>query len=53
MVENERRTNGVMIALTYGPTGSVIYLDGQLAATGDGVRYVPGGDILTNGFSIC
>jgi Concanavalin A-like lectin/glucanases superfamily len=41
-----------MIALTYSPTNTAIYLNGQLATSGDGVRYVPTGDMLTNGFSI-
>ncbi|HXC36976.1 MAG TPA: LamG-like jellyroll fold domain-containing protein [Candidatus Acidoferrales bacterium] len=42
----------VMIDLTYSPTDTALYFDGQLAATGDGVRYVPSGDILTKGFAI-
>ncbi|HXB61072.1 MAG TPA: LamG domain-containing protein [Candidatus Acidoferrales bacterium] len=41
-----------LIVLTYSPTNTSLYLDGELAASGDGVRYVPSGDILTNGFAI-
>ena len=41
-----------MINLTYSRTNTALYIDGQLAATGSGVRYVPGGDPLTNGFAI-
>ncbi len=41
-----------LIDLTYSPTGTAIYINGELAATGGGVRYVPNGDILTNGFAI-
>ncbi|HTV41408.1 MAG TPA: LamG-like jellyroll fold domain-containing protein [Candidatus Sulfotelmatobacter sp.] len=41
-----------MIDVTYSPTDTAIYINGRLAATGDGVLYVPSGDILTNGFSI-
>lgn len=40
------------IVLTFSPTNSLLYLDGQLAASGDGVRYLPSGSILTNGFAI-
>jgi hypothetical protein len=40
------------IVLTYGPTNSFLYLDGQLAASGTGVCYMPSGDGLTNGFAI-
>lgn len=41
-----------MVVLTYSPTNTFIYLDGKLAGSGDGVRYVPRGDLLANGFSI-
>lgn len=41
-----------MVVLTYGPTNTFLYLDGQLAATGDGVRYLPSSNALTNGFAI-
>jgi hypothetical protein len=40
------------IVLTFGPTNSFLYLDGQLAASGKGVCYLPSGDVLTNGFAI-
>lgn len=40
------------IVLTFSPTNSLLYLDGQLAASGDGGRYLPSGSILTNGFAI-
>jgi hypothetical protein len=40
------------VVLTYAPSNSFLYLDGQLAASGDGVRYLPSGNILTNGFAI-
>lgn len=40
------------IVLTFGPTNSFLYLDGQLAASGTGVCYLPSGDALTNGFAI-
>ncbi len=40
------------IALTYSPTGSVLYLDNQLATNGAGVSYYPGPDVLTNGFYV-
>ena len=41
-----------MVVLTFSPSNSFIYLDGQLVASGDGVRYLPSGNTLTNGFSI-
>ncbi len=41
-----------MLDLTYSPSNSFIYVDGQLAASGPGVCYVPSGSILTNGFAI-
>lgn len=40
------------IALTYSPSNSELYLDGQLATNGPGVSILPGADILTNGFSL-
>ncbi len=40
------------IALTYSPTGSALYVDGQLLADGSGVAYFPDADELTNGFRI-
>ena len=40
------------IALTYSPTGSALYVDGQLLANGAGVTYYPNADELTNGFRI-
>ena len=40
------------IALAYSPTGSTLFVDGQLLATGDGVTYFPNADELTNGFRI-
>ena len=41
-----------MVVLTFSPSNSFIYLDGQPAASGSGVQYVPSGNILTNGFAI-
>jgi hypothetical protein len=41
-----------MLSLTYSPTNTALYTNGQLAARGGGVRFVPCGDILTNGFAI-
>jgi hypothetical protein len=41
-----------LIVLTYSPTNTFLYLDGQLAASGAGICYVPSGNILTNGFAI-
>jgi len=40
------------IALTYSPTGSALYVDGQLLAAGAGVTFFPNADELTNGFRI-
>ncbi len=40
------------IALTYSPTGSALYVDGQLLANGAGVTCVPNLNELTNGFRI-
>ena len=41
-----------LIGLTYTPTNSLLYVDGQLATNGLGVSYWPGQDVLTNGFLI-
>ena len=40
------------IELTYSPTDSVLYLDGQWATNGAGVVYFPSTDELANGFRI-
>ena len=40
------------IALTYSPTGSALYVDGQLLANGTGVTHFPNAGELTNGFRI-
>ncbi len=40
------------VALAYSPTGSALFVDGQLQAIGDGVTYFPNADELTNGFRI-
>jgi len=40
------------IALTYSPTGSALFVDGQLLTNGNGVIYFPNSDELTNGFRI-
>jgi alpha-tubulin suppressor-like RCC1 family protein len=40
------------IALTYSPTGSALYVDGQLLADGDGMTYRLNADELTKGFRI-
>ncbi len=40
------------IALAYSPTGTSLFVDGQLLATGDGITYFPNADELTNGFRI-
>jgi hypothetical protein len=41
------------VALTYSPTNSAIYVDGQLATNGSGVLYYPSAAVrATNGFSI-
>jgi sugar lactone lactonase YvrE len=40
------------IALAYSPTGSALFVDGQLLATGDGVTNFPNADELANGFRI-
>lgn len=41
-----------MIALTYSPTNSALYIDGQLATNGLAVTVLPGPNVLTNGFWI-
>ena len=41
------------VALTYSPTNSALYVDGQLATNGSGVVYYPSAAVrATNGFSI-
>jgi DNA-binding beta-propeller fold protein YncE len=40
------------IALTYSPSASALFVDGQQIATGAGVSYFPNADELTNGFRI-
>ncbi len=40
------------IVLTYSPTNSALYLNGQLLTNGSGVAYWPGPDALTNGFFV-
>ena len=40
------------IALAYSPDGTSLFVDGELAATGDGVTYLPNADELANGFRI-
>ncbi len=41
-----------MIALTYSPTNSALYLDGELATNGLAVTYLPDADVLAEGFFI-
>ena len=41
----------VNLVLTYGPTNSLLYYNGQLLTNGSGVSWYPGPDVLTNGFS--
>ncbi len=41
-----------MVAVTYSPTNSALYLDGTLAASGPGVTVYPGLDVLANGFVV-
>jgi Bacterial TSP3 repeat/Concanavalin A-like lectin/glucanases superfamily len=45
-------TNGAFhfVGVTYSPTGSVMYLDGQVAAIGSGISVWPGSEVYTNGF---
>lgn len=38
------------VTLTYTPTNSALYLDGDLATNGTGVTYRPGPDVLADGF---
>lgn len=40
------------IALTYSPTGSALFVDGQLLANGSGVTCFPNADEQTNGFRL-
>jgi hypothetical protein len=40
------------IALTYSPTNSALYLDGELATNGLPVTYLPNSSVLSNGFFI-
>lgn len=40
------------IALTYSPTNTTLYLDGELATNGPPMTNYPGLDVLTNGFYI-
>ena len=40
------------LALTYSPSNSFLYTNGQLCATGSGVAYYPGPAARTNGFTI-
>ena len=41
-----------LISLTYSVTNTALYIDGELAASGDGVLYVPNASVLTNGFFV-
>jgi hypothetical protein len=41
-----------LLALTYSPTNSILYLDGDPVTNGLPVTYGPGPDVLTNGFFI-
>ena len=41
-----------LISLTYSTTNTALYIDGQLAASGDGVLYLPNASVLTNGFFV-
>jgi hypothetical protein len=41
-----------LIALTYSPTNTALYLDAALVTNGPGMAVWPGPDVLTNGFSI-
>lgn len=40
------------IALAYSATNCALYLDGSLAASGDGVTLLPAPDVVTNGFFV-
>ena len=37
------------VALSYSPTNSAIYVDGEIPASGSGIAYWPGLNVLTNG----
>jgi hypothetical protein len=39
-----------MLALTYSSTNTSLYIDGVLVTNGPGTVYLPGPDVLTNGF---
>jgi len=41
-----------IIDLTYSSTNSILFMDGQVAATGSGVTYWPGGSVRSNGFAL-
>jgi len=41
-----------LLALTYSPTNTALYLDGGLATNGPGMTVWPGSDVLANGFWI-
>ncbi len=41
-----------LITLNYSPTGSVLWLDAQQAATGSGVLYWPDANVRTDGFTL-
>jgi hypothetical protein len=41
-----------LIALTYSPTNSALYLDGQFVTNGLAMTYWPGADVLADGFFI-
>lgn len=41
-----------LIALTYSPTNTALYLDATLVTNGPGMSIWPGPDVLTNGFSV-
>jgi hypothetical protein len=41
-----------LIALTYSATNSALYIDGALATNGTPVTYMPGPEVLTNGFYV-
>jgi hypothetical protein len=41
-----------LLALTYSPTNTALYIDGALATNGPGMTVWPGSDVLANGFWI-
>ena len=41
-----------MIACSYTSSNSALYVDGQLAASGSGVAYLPGHSVMTNGLTL-